>query len=166
MAGVLRATIQFLFGGRSSARGAVRMIEQPAPAARVPQVRPARVARPAAASPEPLVRVLVIPQRSLPVLYWEIRGWRRVKHNVFMGYYKTRLGRCHGVVKWNSPSDFNFYIHDVPSRILDGPHGPCFVQVKPGKFRIHFAVRPPDINSGIFYVETLLQEAFERAAQW
>jgi hypothetical protein len=33
--------------------------------------------------------------------------------------------------------------------------------VKPRKYRVHFAQFPTDVNSGIFYIETLLQEAFQ-----
>ena len=49
---------------------------------------------------------------------------------------------------------------DVPQAILYGPHGACFVEVKPGKFRVHFAQLPSDVNSAIFYIETLLTEGF------
>lgn len=100
-------------------------------------------------------------QTRAPVLYWELRGWRRVAEGVYLGYFKTRLGRRHGVIKWNSPADFGFYIHDVPTEILFGPHGGCFVEVKPRKFRMHFSVLPQDLNEGIYYIETMLQEAFE-----
>jgi len=93
--------------------------------------------------------------------YWQVRGWRRCAGNLFLGHFKTRLGRRHGVIKWNSPHDFSVYVHDVPSAILAGPHGRCFQEVKPGKFRVHFAQLPQDLNSAIFYIETLLQEAFE-----
>ncbi|HUT60685.1 MAG TPA: hypothetical protein VNA25_22800 [Phycisphaerae bacterium] len=84
-----------------------------------------------------------------------------MKSNLYLGYFKTRLGRRHGVIKWTSQYDFAFYVHDVPSRILHGPHGRCFQEVKPGKYRVHFAQLPSDLNSGIFYIETLLMEAFE-----
>lgn len=96
-----------------------------------------------------------------PIPYWVLRGWRSKGKNVYLGHFKTRLGRCHGVIKWNSPSDFGIYVHDVPRTILKGPHGACFTEVKPGKFRVHFAERPKDLNSAIFYIETLLQEAFK-----
>ena len=80
---------------------------------------------------------------------------------IFPGYFKTSKGRCHGVIKWMSDWDFGVYVHDVPLSILAGPHGGCFVEVKPGKFRVHFAVIPQDVNSVIFYIETVLQEGFE-----
>lgn len=95
-----------------------------------------------------------------PVPYWQLRGWRRVKDNLYLGYFKTRLGRCHGVVKWSSQFNYGIYIHDVPAKILNGPHAACFSEVKPGKYRVHFAQRPRDLNSAIFYMETLIQEAF------
>ncbi len=112
---------------------------------------------------QPQPRATVLQQGSCrpAVPYWQLRGWRRVSSNVYLGYYKTRLGRRHGVIKWNDEYDFGFYVHDVPVAILNGPHGACFEEVKPGKFRVHFAQFPKDLNSGIFYVETLLQEAFE-----
>ena len=80
--------------------------------------------------------------------------------NVFLGYYKTRMGTRHGVIKWTDQYDFSFYVHDVPDAILDGPHGPCFAEVKPGKFQVHFSRFPQNLNEGIYYIETLLQEAF------
>jgi hypothetical protein len=110
---------------------------------------------------EPKVRVLQYKQEHPAVPYWKLRNWRKVSDNLYLGYYKTRLGRCHGVIKWNSQYDCSFYIHEVPQVILKGPHGSCFVQVKEGKYRIHFSQLPLDLNSGIFYVEILLQKAFE-----
>jgi len=95
------------------------------------------------------------------VPYWRLRKWRRTRNNLYLGYFKTRLGRCHGVIKWNSQFDHNIYIHDVPQVILNGPHSACFKQVKPNKYRVHFAHRPTDLNSAIFYMETLLQRAFQ-----
>ena len=65
------------------------------------------------------------------------------------------------MIKWSSRVNCSFYVHDVPRQILSGPHGPCFDQVKPGKYRIHFSRLPHDLNSAIFYIETLLQEAFK-----
>jgi len=107
------------------------------------------------------VTTLEGPETRPAVPYWQVRHWRHVGDNVYLGYFKTRLGSCHGVIKWASRLDFNFYVHDVPATILDGPHGACFTEVEPGKFRVHFAQLPEDLNSGIFYIETLLQEAFE-----
>ena len=108
-------------------------------------------------------RVSVLPDRvdRPAVPYWQLRGWRRAGDCVYLGYFKTRLGRRHGVIKWRSAYDFGFYVHDVPDSILDGPHGLCFEMVKPGKYRVHFEQIPADLNSAIFYIETLLQEAFE-----
>ena len=107
------------------------------------------------------VKVLSQNRSSIAKPYWMLRRWRHVGDNVYIGYFKTRLGRRHGVIKWNSRYDFNFYIHDVPLSILNGPHGACFAEVKPGKYRVHFAQLPQDLNCGIFYLETLLQEGLE-----
>jgi len=112
-------------------------------------------------SAAPSVTVLSDPRARTAIPYWKLRRWRQVQANLYLGYFKTRLGRCHGVIKWTSQYDFGFYVHDVPSAILNGPHGACFAEVKPGKFRVHFAQLPSDLNSGIFYIETLLMEAFE-----
>jgi hypothetical protein len=112
-------------------------------------------------SAAPSVTVLSDPRARPAIPYWRLRGWRQVKSNLYLGYFKTRLGRRHGVIKWTSQYDFGFYVHDVPGAILNGPHGACFAEVKPGKFRVHFAQLPSDLNSGIFYIETLLMEAFE-----
>lgn len=98
-------------------------------------------------------------QASIP--YWRLRKWRRTRNNLYLGYFKTRLGCCHGVIKWNSQFDHNIYIHNVPQVILNGPHSACFKQIKPNKYRVHFAQRPTDLNSAIFYMETLLQRAFQ-----
>lgn len=94
-----------------------------------------------------------------PIPYWQLRGWRHVSDCMYLGHFKTRLGRCHGVIKWGSEFDYGIYIHDIPFSILTGPHGECFTEVRPGKFRVHFAVQPRDINSAIFHLETMLQEA-------
>lgn len=109
------------------------------------------------------VTTLEGPETRPAVPYWQVRRWRHMGNNVYLGYYKTRLGSCHGVIKWTSRLDFGFYVHDVPAAILNGPHGACFTEVKPGKFRVHFAQLPADLGSGIFYIETLLQEAFAHA---
>jgi len=109
----------------------------------------------------PHVTVLQDPRSRPANPYWMLRGWRQVKSNLYLGYFKTRLGRRHGVIKWTSQYDFGFYVHDVPGAILNGPHRACFAEVKPGKYRVHFAQLPSDLNSGIFYIETLLMEAFE-----
>ncbi len=107
---------------------------------------------------EPTV-VAVTSRPTVP--YWQVRGWHYKGDGVYHGYFKTHLGRCHGVIKWNGPYDFGFYVHDVPEVILAGPYGGCFAAVRPGKYRVHFAEFPQDINSGIFYIETVLQGAFE-----
>jgi hypothetical protein len=96
-----------------------------------------------------------------PKPYWQLRGWRQVRDGLYLGHFKTRLGRRHGVIKWQSQYDFAFYVHDVPAPILRGPHGGCFTMVKPGKYQVHFAQPPTDVNSAIFYIETLLQEALK-----
>jgi hypothetical protein len=107
------------------------------------------------------VRVLEYVLARPPVPYWQVRGWRQVDDGLYLGYFKTRLGRRHGVIKWRSQWDFAIYVHDVPDEILAGPHGGCFVMVKPGKYQMHFAQLPNDLNSAIFYIEILLQEALQ-----
>jgi len=107
------------------------------------------------------VQLLQSPSGRSSIPYWRLRKWRRVKKNLYLGYFKTRLGRCHGVIKWNSRLDHNVYIHNLPQAILKGPHRSCFIRVKPNKYKVHFSQLPADLNSAIFYMETLLQEAFE-----
>jgi hypothetical protein len=126
-------------------------------------IAPAPWAGEIGARPEAAQGVVVLqdPRARPAIPYWRLRGWRQVKSNLYLGYFKTRLGRRHGVIKWTSQYDFGFYVHDVPNAILEGPHGGCFQEVKPGKFRVHFAQMPEDMNSAIFYLETVLQEAFE-----
>jgi hypothetical protein len=119
-------------------------------------------ATPRGRSPIERPKVLVVEhdrQRVGPP-YWKLRGWRKVDDCLYLGHFKTRLGRRHGVIKWDSSWNFSIYVHDVPRAILDGPSGACFSEVKPGKFRIHFYQLPSDLNSAIFYIETLLQEGF------
>lgn len=96
-----------------------------------------------------------------PVPYWQLRGWRRVAENIYLGHFKTRLGRCHGVIKWNSKFNYGIYIHNVPNKILKGPHRECFTEVKSGKFRVRFARKPQDLNEVTFYMEILIREAFQ-----
>jgi hypothetical protein len=127
--------------------------------------KPEKAVKPSSPIPissRPAVRVLEHLLCHPAVPYWQLRGWRQVRDGLYLGYFKTRIGSRHGVVKWNSPYDFAFYVHNIPTAILNGPHGACFVLVKPGKYRVHFAQYPKDINSAIFYIETLLQEAFEK----
>ena len=107
------------------------------------------------------VQLLQLPQNRSPVPYWRLRRWRHVAENLYLGYFKTPLGHCHGVIKWHSRLDYSIYVHNVPQVILKGPLGGCFTEVKPKKFRVHFAQQPRDLNSAIFYMETLLKEAFE-----
>ncbi len=107
------------------------------------------------------VQMLQSRGRRSSVPYWRLRRWRRAKRNLYLGYFKTRIGRCHGVIKWNSRLDHNIYIHNLPQAILRGPHRYCFTQIKPNKYKVHFSQLPADLNSAIFYMETLLQEAFE-----
>lgn len=113
----------------------------------------------------PRVMVLSKSPQCPQIQYWQQQGWRRVDDCLFLGYLKTPAGRCHGVIKWRSPRDFGVYVHDVPQELLRGPHGACFAMVKPGKFRVHFAVTPRDVNSIIIYLETLLLEAFNNGRQ-
>lgn len=108
----------------------------------------------------PKARVLEHQPTRPPFPYWQLRGWRRIADKLYLGYFKTPLGRCHGVIKWVSKYDFSFYVHNVPRPILNGPHGQCFSEVKPGKYKVHFRQLPSDLNSGIFYLETLLMEGF------
>lgn len=112
----------------------------------------------------PASKVQVVQCRATrpPRPYWQLRGWQKVSNGLYLGYFKTPLGRCHGVIKWVSQFNFGIYVHDVPAKILRGPHSACFTAVKPKKFRVHFAQQPRDLNSVIFYVETLLQEGFKR----
>jgi len=169
MGSLTRGIAKFFFGSseRKSRRvakppveatSAPYSIERPAPriTARIP-VRPSpRPSRSAASR----ARVVNTDVCRAPIAYWELRRWRYKGNGVYLGYFKTPLGRCHGVIKWIDCDDFNFYVHDVPLSILAGPHGGCFTEVRPGKFQVHFAEWPEDINSGIFYIETLLMEAF------
>ena len=113
-----------------------------------------------AAPNQPNVVILEPKPGRAPLPYWLLRRWRRVADNMYLGYFKTPLGRRHGVIKWNSEFNYGVYVHNVPEAILSGPHGGCFTEVKPGKFRVHFAQQPRDVNGLIFYVETVLMEAF------
>jgi len=111
-------------------------------------------------SQPPKVEVLERSVKRPPRQYWQVRKWKKVREGLYLGYFKTRLGRCHGVIKWMSRFNYGVYVHKVPKYILNGPNGSCFTAVKPGKYRVHFYQEPGDLNSLIFYVETLLQEAF------
>jgi len=171
MSGLVQLLRSLFLGGCSgSAAGgakAARKPTPPRPAQRQPRsgrsVSRSESGAPPAAPHRSVPHMTVLQDpRSRPANpYWRLRGWRQVKSNLYLGYFKTRLGRRHGVIKWTSQYDFGFYVHDVPGAILNGPHGACFAEVKPGKFRVHFAQLPSDLNSGIFYIETLLMEAFE-----
>jgi len=110
---------------------------------------------------QPNVQVVKNRAGRAGIPYWRLRGWRRTSGTMYIGYFKTRLGRRHGVIKWISQSNYSIYIHNIPRKILNGPHRACFKEVKPGKFRVHFAQHPRDLNGAIFYMETLLQEAFQ-----
>jgi len=114
-----------------------------------------------ASPPKPKAQVVQQVMPWSPIPYWQLRGWRCVADKLYLGYFKTRLGRCHGVIKWVSPANHSIYVHDVPKAILSGPHGSCFTEVKRRKYRVHFAQQPTDLNGAIFYIETLLQEAFK-----
>lgn len=111
-----------------------------------------------------LSKVQVVQHRANrpPRPYWQLRGWRKVSDGLYLGYFKTPLGRCHGVIRWVSQFNYGIYVHDVPVKILNGPHSACFTEVKPKKFQVHFAQQPRDLNSVIFYVETLLQKGFKK----
>ena len=111
--------------------------------------------------PATAVRVLEVFRPRPSVEYWRLRGWRQIDNGLYLGYFKTPLGRRHEVIRWRSPWDFTVCLHDVPDAILRGPHGACFSMVKPGKHRMHFAQAPGDLNSLIFYLETLIQEALK-----
>ncbi|UCD56058.1 MAG: hypothetical protein JSV16_09400 [Candidatus Hydrogenedentota bacterium] len=163
MSGLVEALRKFFSGEppkkKERAKTGVKRVRSGAGAVRGPSSPPKAPGRKALEQAK--VEILQDNTVRPPIPYWVLRGWRSKGKNVYLGYFKTRLGRCHGVIKWNSSYDFGIYVHDVPRVILDGPHGACFAEVKPGKFRVHFAERPRDINSAIFYIETLLQEAFE-----
>jgi len=122
-------------------------------------------ATPRRRSPIERPKVLVVEhdRQRRGILYWKLRGWKKVGDCLYLGHFKTRLGRRHGVIKWDSSSNFSIYVHNVPQAILDGPSGACFAEVKPGKFRVHFSQLPSDLNSAIFYIETLLQEGLSHA---
>lgn len=156
MSGLAKALLNFLFGPPPKKKVATRRRAT----TRQGQSRSIRDSG-AGRSKRSKVEVLQGRAGRPPVPYWQLRGWRRVADNMYLGYFKTRIGRCHGVIKWSSEFNYGIYIHDVPSAILTGPHGACFTEVRPGKFRVHFAVQPRDINSVIFHLETLLQEAFK-----
>ena len=152
MSSFFQALRRFFFGGKPAKN-------RPKAPARPTQEYTAAPARPDRKCPK--VQLLPGDRNRSSIPYWRLRKWRRVAINLYLGHFKTRLGRCHGVIKWNSQSDYSIYVHNVPPVILRGPHGACFAEVKPKKFRVHFAQRPRDLNSAIFYIETLLQEAFE-----
>jgi len=167
MSGFFQTLIEFFFGSppakktlkmkRSTTRASTHTTGR-----RMQAKRCSPVASVYGDSKHPKVQVLQPALSQAPKPYWQFRSWRQVRNGLYLGYFKTRLGRRHGVIKWQSQYDFAFYVHDVPAAILNGPKGACFVTVKPGKYRVHFAQVPTDVNSGIFYIETLLQEAFQK----
>mgnify|MGYP006290011033 CR=1 FL=1 len=121
---------------------------------------PSANAAPKPAPPaRPYVETLGRNSARAPRQYWEIRRWKRKNDVMYLGYFKAGKHRWHGVVKWATKWDYGIYVHDLPQAVLDGPHGGCFTEVRPGKFHVHFAVEPDNVNQAIFYVETLLSEA-------
>jgi len=94
--------------------------------------------------------------------YWKVRGWRRVSQYEFVGFFKTPAGRIRGVCRFASRINYSFYLYDPPAGLLRGPHGACFSAIGRGKYSVHFATPPSDVNTAIYYLETLLTEAFRR----
>jgi len=105
------------------------------------------------------VQVLRTRRGDHAVPYWQLRGWRQKGDGLYVGHFRTPFGRHRGTIKFVSRYNFAFYIEGAPRAILSGPKGACFRPVRPNKFEIHFTIAPRDVNSGIFYVETLLTEA-------
>jgi hypothetical protein len=96
--------------------------------------------------------------------YTEEQGWQRRNGGWFgsprlEGFYRTRFGSFKGEI---SIASSNFFIFDPPDELRHHPHWICFSPRGGGKYAIHFAVRPRDIDSGILQVERLLHESFTK----
>lgn len=91
------------------------------------------------------------------------KGWRR-RGRTATGYYRTRRGSWQGKIRYDFAGGLAYYVHDPPDRILNGPHGMCFTDdegssTSRGWYRVHFARRPNDVDSGLLIIEASLAGA-------
>ncbi len=113
-----------------------------------------------------VIQLPVKVQRSKEPYHVE-QGWQRtsisfLSPNVKLkGYYRTRYGSFRGEIKLgSSPS---FYIINPPDELRGHSHWQCFSPRGGGRYSIHFAVRPRDVDSGIMRIERMIHEAFALA---
>jgi hypothetical protein len=93
--------------------------------------------------------------RRLGDPYWRERGW------------VTWDGHCHGYYQAGGQSfegrvdlpGREFFIRYPPPELKKHPHWPCFWPRNDGWFKVHFAIEPGDISSGIMQIERMLHEA-------
>jgi hypothetical protein len=96
--------------------------------------------------------------------YAEEQGWQQKNGGWFgsprlEGYYRTKFGSFKGEIK---PESLSFFIIHPPDELRHHSHWSCFSLRPGGKYSIHFAHRPRDIDSGILQVERILHESFTK----
>ena len=117
-----------------------------------------RTARSRTCRVAPSVKQRISVKRNTRQLYQE-RGWRR-RGDSLHGYYRTARGAFKGRIDNPLSKKPKFFIIKPPQEVLDGDHGPCFVDRGGNTFVIHFYPRPKDVNTGIIRVEHCILESF------
>ena len=110
-------------------------------------------------------RLITVKRSDRP--YYEEQGWKQSKGTwfsgdpKFTGYYRTPYGSFKGeILTGSSPS---FFIIKPPKELKSHSHWICFSYRGSGRYSIHFAVRPRDVDSGIMRIERMIHEAFTLA---
>lgn len=89
--------------------------------------------------------------------YLEERGWTRHGEG-YRGQYKTPRGTWWGEVKPDGPN-LNFFVHDPPHQVLNGPHNACFNHIGDGWWWVHFYRESPNPSDGVMEIERVLAQS-------
>lgn len=97
--------------------------------------------------------------RSLCSLSQE-KGWHRVG-DTYQGEFQANGRSWRGEIRCPYPGGYEVYIYDLPIQQLKRhPHWPCFRRKgRNGRFKVHFAKTPQNVDHVISNVETILAEA-------
>jgi hypothetical protein len=91
-------------------------------------------------------------------LYQE-KGWRK-DSRTYRGFYRACGRQYPGEIQEHHRGLYQVYIFNPPVQQLKRhPHGPCFIPQADGRFKVHLAHTPRDVDHVIVSVETILREA-------
>lgn len=92
--------------------------------------------------------------------YWQEMGWTKDSSGALGGLYRTRFGDWKGSIEPTWRGGHKYFIFDPPSEMKSHSHWICCHHKGNGRFHVHMVGKTRDVSSGIFEIQSIIDESF------